>query len=919
MRAQTRVLLFVGGLLASCLALLPSALGQASGGNDGLMELSELDLVVLEPGIRAVFEEAFAAERRGDLDKAAARYRLVLHSDATVVVAVLGLARVLAATGDLQGASEALASMPHEAEVVQARARLLEEHDPATALVLYQRLETLAIGSADPYLRQAMLLADKEPLRAEEALLTWWELDGGVPDEDAVVAVAIGLKVAGELDHALALLERARESWTHEPVPESITSLVDRIGVEREAWRLAVGGTVPLTERQLQELARARQLFTKGALEDALAALRELVSRTPRSPEVWATLGDVHLARGAVMEAERAYVAATTLAPDEASYHARLGTLLAERYGGRRHREAIVELGTALALRGTWAELHYRLADVQREAGRFEAATDSLRAYLTLEPAGHHAVLARSRLDDLERHRPTVIAGPSASAADAQVPDPARHAYRVARVYRARGEIAQARLEVERALGMAPDYLDALMLLAALDLEAGDEAGASATYLRCLEVYPHDPRLLLALGELRRSASEDDEAAVHFLAAAQAGAPEAWYLLADMAAEGGRLLEARKHLDAYFQASTGGLAHEPAQALQARVQRTLRAYRVLVSVGLSLFVLVGLGVFVRRRTGHGLRTLLEREPASYHEVARSLSAIRHEVLKHNTNLLVSVAQRLEQGEPRAALYAAERLFGEGDELGVIYAFEGYVDELERVGRRHGMRLNLRVRDPVLAPMHRAMRRLQRLEGAMRRPHRAGGRNLPGELRRLSEQLNETGYRAIGELIRDMSLLDVRAELFTKVYLRVTAEPGLEGQAPPALELEGGTLSVPVRIFRKDLEDIAANLTRNAIYAMVQELPPQGRRVGVALVEEMDPVTGLETLAIRFRDNAPRPLTDAILRGSRIERGLGLAADLAARHQGVMNVEVQPGEQAEGWVKAVVVRLPRAETADEEGS
>ena len=61
---------------------------------------------------------------------------------------------------------------------------------------------------------------------------------------------------------------------------------------------------------------------------------------------------------------------------------------------------------------------------------------------------------------------------------------------------------------------------------------------------------------------------------MHFLAAAQAGAPEAWYLLADMAAEGGRLLEARKHLDAYFQASTGGLAHEPAQALQARVQST---------------------------------------------------------------------------------------------------------------------------------------------------------------------------------------------------------------------------------------------------------------------------------------------------------------------------------------------------------
>jgi len=80
---------------------------------------------------------------------------------------------------------------------------------------------------------------------------------------------------------------------------------------------------------------------------------------------------------------------------------------------------------------------------------------------------------------------------------------------------------------------------------------------------------------------------------------------------------------------------------------------------------------------------------------------------------------------------------------------------------------------------------------------------------------------------------------------------------------------------------------------------------------------MDPVTGLETLALRFRDNAPRPLTDAILRGRRIERGLGLAADLLARHQGVMNVETIEREQRAGWTKAVVVRLPRAELADQE--
>ncbi len=876
---------------------------------------SELELVVLEPAVRAVVEEAMAAERGGSLDKAAARYRLVLHRDPTVVVAVLGLARVSWLAGDLEGADLALASMPHEAELVRVRARLLEERDPETALLLYERLETLAIGSAETYLRQALLLADSDPTAAHDALSTWWELAGVVPAEDALVAVVVGLMAAGDLDRAQALLERAFEALPAEDRSEPLDSLANRIGVEREALRLAVGGTVPLTEKQRTELDRARRLFTGGDLEEALELLRDLVSRAPRSPEVWATLGDVHLARGAVAEAERAYVASTALGPDEARNHARLGTLLAERYGGRRHREAISELGTALALRGTWAELHYRLAEVQREAGRFEDAADSLRAYLKLEPEGGHAADAQQRLEDLERRRPLASSDLALAAASDEVPDPARHAYRIARVYRARGQSSQARAEVERALVLAPDYLDALLLLAALELEAGDDEAAARTYQRCLDANPGDPGLLLALGELRRSAGDELRAAEHFEAAARAGAPEAWYHLADMASERGRLLEARRHLEAYFGASTGGLAHEPAQALRARIERTLGLYRAIGGAATLLLLLAALALWVRRNGGHDLRTLLEREPASYHEVARLLSAIRHEVLKHNTNLLLTVAERLERGEPNAALYAAERLYGDGGESGVIRAFEDYVRELEGVGRRCGLRLNLRVRDPVIAPMHRAMRRLRRLEGAMRRPHRASPR-LPRELRGLSEQLNEVGYRALGELIRDVSLLEVRGELFERVYQRVAAEPTLAGEAPPRLELSAGELAVPVRIFRKDLEDIATNLLRNAIFALMDERPLPERRLGVALVEEMDPVTGHETLAIRFLDNAPRSLTDAILRGSRIERGLGLAADLLARHQGVMNVEELPGELAEGWAKAVVVRLPRAETGQE---
>ena len=69
----------------------------------------------------------------------------------------------------------------------------------------------------------------------------------------------------------------------------------------------------------------------------------------------------------------------------------------------------------------------------------------------------------------------------------------------------------------------------------------------------------------------------------------------------------------------------------------------------------------------RRLRGASLTQLLERAPKSFPEVARILSLIRHEILKHNTSFLSDVGRALEMDEPdaeaRAAVVAA-RLFGE---------------------------------------------------------------------------------------------------------------------------------------------------------------------------------------------------------------------------------------------------------------
>ena len=90
--------------------------------------------------------------------------------------------------------------------------------------------------------------------------------------------------------------------------------------------------------------------------------------------------------------------------------------------------------------------------------------------------------------------------------------------------------------------------------------------------------------------------------------------------------------------------------------------------------------------------------------------------------------------------------------------------------------------------------------------------------------------------------------------------------------------------------------------------------PGERRIAVILEEDDDPITGLELVVLRFCDTAPGTLTNAMIQGRSIGRGLGLAVDLITRHNGSIEVEDEPG-----YSKAVAVRLPRAEEDEDGGS
>ncbi len=866
----------------------------------------------LDPALRNMFEAAERSREAGDARRAAAGYLLVLTQDPTFTPAILGLGAAQEAMGLPEEAEATYERLPNDADAVEALARLVEREHPERAAELYRRLQTLRLGEPWPYLFEARALSGSDPMTALASFETYLGLLGAVePEGEALVALAVALEESGHEAEALALLDRYQREWPEGGAVPEARGRMERWAVEHAARTLAIGGGEPLPHEARARVEEARRRFARGQGEEALSLLREVVRVYPRSAEGWGALGDVHQAAGRLDQAELAFGWAVALAPDEAAWHARLGLLLAEAYGGRRHREAAESLARALALRPSWPEIQYQYGCVLQGLGDWDPATRALQDALSAEPGAKFAEDARRRLEALTRVAPEPpdrqVAGSCPSSIAAALCD----RYRVARVYQDRGDYPAARAELDPVLSEAPRWSAALNLLAALELAQGRTAEAVSAWRRSIEADPDQPQVLLALGEQARRQGRGQEAAELFQEAADAGSGDAWYFLAEIAFAAEQYDLATTRLDAYFSASSGGLNAEPALALRRQLEARERQRRLSIGLGLSLALGLGLGGLLWRTSGSTLRQLVARAPESVHDLASVLSALRHEVLKHNTTLLGEVASALERGDHQAVAFAADRLFGEpgSGDGGIVARFHAYIQSLERLGGRHRVRLDLARKDPVIAPMYAGMRRLMRLEPDLRRPWRPR-RGLSGELRALSTLLNEDCYRALGRFLREMSTLRVDHELLRGVDDRVRAEPAFSGQALPDLELDVPEGGLPARILRGDLEDIVANLLRNAYRAVGEGLPPGQRRVGLGMEEEEDLVTGLESVVLRFRDNAPGQLTTAMIRSRSLGRGLGLVVDLATRHDGSVSVEPE-----RGWAKAVVVRLPRAETPD----
>jgi tetratricopeptide (TPR) repeat protein len=856
---------------------------------------------VLEPLQRALYEEAVALEARGRYREAAVRYRAVANQVPTWHRARLDQGRALERADRPEAALAAYAELPQDPDAVEASGRLLAaqgEHERAA--VAFHRLRDLRPEWPGSRVLEAESQAHLAPHLAALLLEEYLDFDD-VRVEDGVIAAtrvtAEALRDGGDHRAALELIVDVTAKVGGSPELDALTVALE---VDERARALADARDLPLDRDQVTRLQDAREAFAAGRTEEARDQLQALRDEQPLSAVTWATLADVLEEAGDVAGADQAIRAAERLDPMSAAHPAKRGDLLYRWFSGR-DAEAAHAYALAAQRRPDDASIWYRKALAEQRSGAWPRALASFQRALELDPADPRAEEARIAIAAAERDRlePFLF---DPHPRPPEVPELAWDAFHRAWAWTERQEDdadARALAELAAARALAPDFVRAIDLEAAIRAERGEVEIAIARYEESLALEPDRGWVVGNLARLHQRAGRAEEATALRERAAQLGDPDALWRRALAQAGARRWSAARRTLAAFFAETAGGPAYEAALALDAELARRIRTARLAAGAGAVGLLAMPVVIRWRRRSGAPLQALIDRAPQSWREVARIGSAIRHEVLKHRTSVLPSVADALEDGDREPARWAAARLFGPD---GALNRLDGYLRELEALGRAHGVRLNLAVRDPVFAPLIRHARRLRRLRRALRR---GSGLRLVDELRTIGVGLNQDAVRGLGRLVAGLCVLRVDEALLRAVYQAVREEPGFREQEVPPLAIEVATdEALHVRMFRSDLVDVLTNLLRNAVQASIAS---GGERVGLALGVEDDEVTALDSVVISVCDLAPSKLTTARLRGRYVARGLGLAMDLTNRAGGSIRVAT-----ASGWAKALVVRLPRAE-------
>lgn len=674
--------------------------------------------------------------------------------------------------------------------------------------------------------------------------------------------------------------------------------------------------------------ARADAALRAGDLGTAESELNAAIERSPWFPRAYHLRGVVMARGGQFLKAVEDLKRSIRMDRSDYQAHMTLGLLYKKEFAGAEDVQAIEHLEAALRLRPDLYRLHLLLGELYARTDR-ELAREHYNRFreLTTDPDDPEAQQAAEALAELEREirrdEPPAIPPPPAKSLrflDPKLQNLINQAYLQGTEHQDWKGAEKVLLGARDEFPDEPEVLNQLARVVYAQERFGDARGYWEASLQKRE---DQAEVHERLGLLLRT-SLPDEAIPHLERAAELRSLTARFALAELLWDQNQPLDASRQLDLYLaEAGDYDLHWDRALALREEIDARFFQFYLMAGAVLTLLIAVPAWRLWRHYRGASLGQLLERHPKSFPEVARILSLIRHEILKHNTAFLSDVGRALELEAPDAdqrAAVLAQRMFGDGSGIddrrrrdtrdrrgrlagGIYGRFLGYIGELEQVARSHRVTLNLYRKDPIFRPMIKAFEELAQRSSQLRHPERlgSGGKlELSRVLGRCGHVLGRQAFERLSGVIRELCVVHVDCELVEDVYEQVMGEEQFVGQelAPIQLSGDGGL----VRIFRTDFEDVLANVLRNSLRSSVlYARPPVG--LGVDLGVEMDEITGLSSVVIRVMDRSPEQLSNEMLRGRYVERGMGITVDLLSRYDGAISVESVPG-----WSKAVVLRF-----------
>lgn len=747
---------------------------------------------------------------------------------------------------------------------------------------------------------------------------------GRKPGADALRLQADLRLKQGDAEAAIAVNEELIAAYPGTPLAKKAKTQVDELRLEVELDKLQKEQGGKPSEVAEQSYRRALAAMRAGDLGVAESELKAAVDNSPWYPKAHYALGVIYARTARIQRAVEELKKAVRMDRFDYEAHVALGLIYKKEFAGAEDVRAIEHLEKALALRPDLHHLHLLLGELNARTNR-DVARRHYERFLRVAPEDDpDREAAENALQNLTREvgpeEPLYLnePPPDLQRLDPQLQRMINEAY--LRVSEEQG-LDQAEKLLQKARERFRSEPVVYNELAKVVYAQGRTGDARNYWEQSLALKEDQMEVHERLGLLLER-DLPDAAAKHLRRAAELGSATARFRLAKRLWEDFRLLEASEQLDQFLrEADRYSLHWDAAARLRDHMDATF--LRIYLGAGALAFLLVAIPAWqvYRRLRGASLTQLLDRAPKSFPEVARILSLIRHEILKHNTAFLTDVGRALELDEPDAEVRAAvvaRRLFGEprgpsrggGEgprtvirERGIYGRFLGYVEELQKVGRSHNVNLNLYRKDPIFSAMIGAFEDLRGLEGLQRAPSRERPTQKLEWARRLVRSGNVLGrqaFAALSGMIRSLCIVAVDPATVREIFAQVVAEPQFSGVAVGELQVAGE--GARIRVFHSDLEDILTNVLRNSLQSSVL-YGPKPLELGIDLVTEMDEITGLSTLAIRIKDQSSEQLSNEMLRGRYIERGMGITADLLSRYDGSIAVEPEPG-----WQKAVVLRF-----------